>query len=91
MDGVRILGPASDALNYPGAGVVVCVGSGAGARPDRGPAGRTRTRDRRYATVVDPSVRIPDGCAIGRGSVLLGHVTLTAGVTWVSTWWSCPA
>jgi sugar O-acyltransferase (sialic acid O-acetyltransferase NeuD family) len=81
VDGVRILGPASDALNYPGAGVVVCVGSG---------TGRARIVDRlaalglsnhRYATVVDSLVRIPDGCAIGRGSVLLGHVTLTAGVT----------
>ena len=35
----------------------------------------------RYATVIDPSVRIPEGCRIGRGSILLQNVTLTASVT----------
>ncbi len=35
----------------------------------------------RYATVIDPTVRMPDGCRIGRGSILLQNVTLTASVT----------
>jgi len=81
VDGVRILGPASDALNYPGAGVVVCVGSGTGRARIVDRLAALGLSDHRYATVVDSLVRIPDGCAIGRGSVLLGHVTLTAGVT----------
>ena len=81
VDGVRILGPASDALSYPGAGVVVCIGSGAGRDRIVDRLAALGFSDRRYATVVDSSVRIPYGCEIGRGSILLGHVTLTAGVT----------
>ena len=81
VDGVRILGPASDALHYPGAGVVVCVGSGTGRARIVDRLAELGLPDRRYATIVDSLVRIPAGCWIGRGSVLLGHVTLTAGVT----------
>jgi sugar O-acyltransferase (sialic acid O-acetyltransferase NeuD family) len=81
VDGVRILGPASDALRYPEAGVVVCVGSGAGRARIVDRLAALGFPDRRYAKVVDSSVRIPDGCRLGRGSILLGHVTLTAGVT----------
>lgn len=81
IDGVPVLGPVRDALSFPNAQVVVCVGAG---------AGRSRIVDRlddlgfpdhRYATVVDSSVRIPPGCRVGAGSILLRHVTLTAGVT----------
>jgi acetyltransferase-like isoleucine patch superfamily enzyme len=35
----------------------------------------------RYATAIDPSVQYPEGCRIGRGSILLRNVTLTASVT----------
>lgn len=80
MDGAHILGTVSHALNYPEAKVVICIG-----------AGRDRARvvsrlaalgfpNHRYATVVDSSVRLPEGCRVGRGTILLGHVTLTAGV-----------
>ena len=81
VDGTRILGPASDALRYPEAGIVVCVGAGRGRARIVDRLATLGIPDRRYATVLDPSVRIPAGCRIGRGSVLLGHVTLTAGVT----------
>ena len=81
LDGARILGPASDAPHYPEAGVVVCVGAGTGRARIVDRLAALGLPDRRYATVVDPSVRIPDGCTIGHGSVLLSHVTLTAGVT----------
>jgi sugar O-acyltransferase (sialic acid O-acetyltransferase NeuD family) len=81
VDGVRVLGPASDALGYPAAGVAVCVGAGIGRARIVDRLAGLGFPDRRYATVIDPSVRVPDGCRIGRGSVLLGHVTLTAGVT----------
>jgi sugar O-acyltransferase (sialic acid O-acetyltransferase NeuD family) len=80
VDGVRILGPASAAPHYPDAGLVVCVGAGAGRARIVDRLAALGVPDSRYATVVDPSVRIPDGCSIGHGSVLLGHVTLTAGV-----------
>ena len=38
-------------------------------------------QESRYATAVDPSVQYPEGCRIGRGSILLRNVTLTAAVT----------
>lgn len=80
LDGAPILGPVSDALRYPNAQGVVCVGAGSGrARITARLAGLGFPQDR-YATVLDSSVRIPPGCRIGTGSILLGHVTLTAGV-----------
>lgn len=81
VDGARVLGPVSDALRYPEARAVVCVGAGSGrARVVARLAGLGFPQNR-YAAVVDSSVRIPQGCRIGVGSILLGHVTLTAGVT----------
>ena len=62
VDGVRILGPASDALHYPEAGVVVCVGSGAGRARIVDRLAELGLPDRRYATIVDSLVRIPAGC-----------------------------
>jgi sugar O-acyltransferase (sialic acid O-acetyltransferase NeuD family) len=81
MDGAHILGPVSHALNYPDAKVVVCVGAGSGRSRVVARLAGLGFPDRRYATVVDASVRLPEGCHVGRGSILLGHVTLTAGVT----------
>lgn len=81
MDGSHILGPVSDALNYPDAKVVVCVGAGGGRAGIVERLAGLGFPDRRYATVVDASVRLPEGCRIGHGNILLGHVTLTADVT----------
>lgn len=81
MDGSHILGPVSDALNYPDAKVVVCVGAGSGRAGIVARLAGLGFPDRRYATVVDASVRLPEGCRIGLGNILLGHVTLTADVT----------
>ncbi len=81
LDGAHILGPVSHALNLPDAKVVVCVGAGSGRDRIVDRLARLGFPDRRYATVVDASVRLPEGCHVGRGNILLGHVTLTAGVT----------
>ncbi|MBT2537827.1 NeuD/PglB/VioB family sugar acetyltransferase [Arthrobacter sp. ISL-69] len=81
VDGSHVLGPVSHALNYPDAKVVVCVGAGSGRAVIVARLAALGFPDRRYATVVDASVRLPEGCLIGRGNILLGHVTLTAGVT----------
>ena len=53
VDGARILGPASDALRYPEAGVVVCVGAGSGRARIVDRLAALGFPDRRYATVVD--------------------------------------
>jgi sugar O-acyltransferase (sialic acid O-acetyltransferase NeuD family) len=81
MDGAHILGPISYAFNYPDAKIVVCVGAGSGRAGVVARLKELGFPDRRYATVVDASVRLPEGCRIGRGGILLGHVTLTADVT----------
>lgn len=81
VDGAPVLGPVGDALRYPNAQAVVCVGAGSGrARIVTRLAGLGFPQSR-YASVLDSSVRIPPGCTIGAGSILLGHVTLTAAVT----------
>ncbi|MCX6498342.1 MAG: acetyltransferase [Arthrobacter sp.] len=81
MDGAAILGPASYALRYPDARAVVCVGAGRGR--ERVVAGLTGLGypGYRFATVVDPSVRVPYSCDIGPGSILLGNIALTSGIT----------
>lgn len=81
LDGAHILGPVSHALNLPDAKVVICVGAGSGRDRIVDRLARLGFPDRRYATVLDASVRLPEGCHVGRGNILLGHVTLTAGVT----------
>ncbi|ABK05432.1 acetyltransferase [Arthrobacter sp. FB24] len=81
MDGSHILGPISHALNYPDAKVVVCVGAGNTRAGIVARLAELGFPERRYATVVDASVRLPEGCRIGHGNILLGHVTLTADVT----------
>lgn len=80
LDGAPILGPASHVLRYPQAKAIVCVGAG---KARQGVVARLAGIGfplHRFATVVDPSVRVPPCCDIGPGSILLGHVTLTAGI-----------
>ncbi|KQN89527.1 acetyltransferase [Arthrobacter sp. Leaf69] len=81
LDGAPILGPASLALRYPEARAVVCIGAGTGRERVVARLAGLGFRSHRFATVLDPSVRIPSCCDIGPGSILLGHVTLTAGIT----------
>jgi sugar O-acyltransferase (sialic acid O-acetyltransferase NeuD family) len=81
LDGALVLGPVSDVLRYPEARVVVCVGAGSGRARVVARLAALGLPSHRYATVIDSSVRLPEGCRIGSGSILLGHVTLTAGVT----------
>ena len=49
LDGAPIMGPASHALRYPEARVVVCIGAGKGARTGR--------RQTRRARVPEPPLR----------------------------------
>ncbi|MDQ0730229.1 acetyltransferase [Arthrobacter sp. B1I2] len=81
VDGAPVLGIIDDAARYTHAFVLVCIGSGKvrEAVVERLTA-QGLTEDR-YATAVDPSVQYPDGCHVGRGSILLRNVTLTAAVT----------
>ena len=81
LDGAPIIGPAGHALRYPEARVVVCIGAGKWREKVIARLAGLGFPNNRFATVIDPSVRIPYCCDIGPGSILLGNVTLTAGIT----------
>ena len=81
VDGAPVLGTIDDAVRYTHAFLLVCVDSG---RPRQAVVERLSAMGigtNRYATVIDTTVRMPEGCRIGRGSILLQNVTLTASVT----------
>ncbi|MET1087932.1 MAG: acetyltransferase [Arthrobacter sp.] len=81
LDGAPVLGTIDDAVRYTHAFFLVCVDSG---RPRQTVVERLSAMGigtDRYATLIDPTVRMPDGCRIGRGSILLQNVTLTTSVT----------
>ncbi|HEV2786532.1 MAG TPA: acetyltransferase, partial [Solirubrobacteraceae bacterium] len=78
--GLPILGGADLVHEHPDAAVLICTG-----RPDnylsrRRIAARLDLPEERYATVVHPTASVGRSCRIGRGSVLLAHVDVTADV-----------
>ncbi|ASN51478.1 acetyltransferase [Sinomonas sp. R1AF57] len=80
IDGAHVLGSLEAVTRFPLARVVLCVGAGTGReRLARRLAGLGLGHDR-YATIIDSSARVPEGCHVGAGSILLAHVTLTAAV-----------
>ncbi|MGO4230526.1 NeuD/PglB/VioB family sugar acetyltransferase [Arthrobacter sp. YAF34] len=81
VDGAPVLGTIDDSAQYTHAFFLVCLDSG---RPREAVVERLSALgigSNRYATVLDMSVRMPEGCRIGRGSILLQNVTLAASVT----------
>lgn len=75
FSGTPVLGGVEDIAGYPESEVLVCVGSGAARETIVERMGLDAAR---FATVIDPSVRNPAGCPVGRGSILLAGVTITA-------------
>ncbi len=80
IGGLPVLGPVEAVDAHPDAAVVITTG-----RPDNYVsrpliANRIGLEEERYATIVHPSAMVGAGCRIGAGSVLLGHVDLTAAV-----------
>lgn len=78
--GVEVLGGIAHAAEYD-ADLAVCVGSGRGRRAVVERLAGLGVGEERFATLIDASVRVPDGCAVGVGSILLAQVVLTADVT----------
>jgi sugar O-acyltransferase (sialic acid O-acetyltransferase NeuD family) len=60
---------------------LVCIGAGSGRRRVVERLRLLGVSDDRFATLIDGSVRIPPGCEVGRGSILLAGTVLTANVT----------
>jgi sugar O-acyltransferase (sialic acid O-acetyltransferase NeuD family) len=80
VSGLPVLGPIERVGERPSARVLLCPGSG-GVRALL--ARRLRSlgvSDDRYATIIDPTVRVPASCAVGAGSVLLPGVRITTDV-----------
>ncbi len=81
VDGAPVLGTIDDASKYTHAFILVCIGSGKAREMVVDRLSVMGLHEARYATAIDPSVQYPEGCRIGRGSILLRNVTLTASVT----------
>lgn len=81
VDGAPVLGTIDDAAKYTHAFILVCLGSGKAREMVVERLRVMGLHEARYATAIDPSVHYPEGCRIGRGSILLRNVTLTASVT----------
>ena len=81
VDGAPVLGTIDDAARYTNAFVLVCIGSGRARESVVERLTALGLTEARYATAIDPSVQYPEGCRVGRGSILLRNVTLTASVT----------
>ncbi|MBT2248254.1 acetyltransferase [Arthrobacter sp. BHU FT2] len=81
VDGASVLGGIDEAARFRNALLLVCLMSG---RAREAVVERLRGAgigESQYATAIDPSVHCPEGCSIGRGSILLRNVTMTASVT----------
>lgn len=81
VDGAPVLGTIDDAPKFTHALFLVCLTSGKSREAVVERLSALGLRDARYATAMDPTVESPEGCRIGRGSILLKNVALTASVT----------
>jgi sugar O-acyltransferase (sialic acid O-acetyltransferase NeuD family) len=78
IGGVKVLGGLDVVRDHPDAAVVICIGRGAAREAI---ALRLGIDASRYATVVHPSVAVPESCSLGPGSIVLGGCVLTADIT----------
>jgi sugar O-acyltransferase (sialic acid O-acetyltransferase NeuD family) len=77
----HVIGGLRELARYPNADVVVCAGKGSVRRRLVERLSAAGIAGSRFATVVHPSVQLPDSAAVGRGSVVLAGCVLTADVT----------
>lgn len=78
--GVPVLGGLDLVREHPDAALLVCAGRGSARRAIVARLGALGVGPDRFATLVHPGVRIPAGCHVGVGSVLLDGVVMTADV-----------
>ncbi|NMR28219.1 NeuD/PglB/VioB family sugar acetyltransferase [Crystallibacter degradans] len=77
IDGARVLAGIDGAGWLDNVRPLVCVGLGRGREKVVSRLDRQGIPQSQYATIVDPSVRVPDNCSVGYGSILLAGVVLT--------------
>lgn len=78
--GVTVLGGLEEINRFPQVQLLVCTGSGPTRRRIVRRLAVQGVNPSRFATVIHPSVQVPDSCTIGAGSVLLAQVALTTEV-----------
>ncbi len=81
LDGAPVVGGLEEVKRHEHDQVVVCAGRGAVRRRLVARLAGLGVEPERYATVIHPRVHVPASCEIGRGSVLLAGVALTADVS----------
>lgn len=81
FDDVPVLGAIDRAIEYVDTKLLVCVGAGQTRERIVARLAELGISAEDYTSVVDPTVRNPAGCAVGRGSILLANVALTTAVT----------
>ena len=80
VDGVAVLGGVDEITQHPDVALLLCVGRGADRARLAGRLAGLGVAEDRYAGVVERSVRVPLGCEVGAGSIVLAGVVLTAAV-----------
>ena len=78
--GVPVIGGLDRVADLLDGEVVVCAGRGSVRRSLVERLARVGVTWEHYARIVHPSVDIPASCVVGRGSILLSHVSLTSDV-----------
>ena len=81
VGGVPVLGGLDAVGRHPDARLLVCAGRGPARRAIVGRLTASGVAEDRFATLIDPSVHVPDSCSVGAGTILLAHTVLTADVT----------
>lgn len=81
VDGAPVLGTIDDAPKFTHAFVLVCIGPSRLREAVVERLTAMGVNEPRYAIAIDPTVQVPEGCRIGRGSILMRNTTLTAAVT----------
>lgn len=81
LGGIPVVGGIGSATQITDAEFVVCAGNGSARATIVGRLIESGIGADRFATIVHPSASIPSSCRIGRGSIVLSNVTLTADVT----------
>lgn len=81
IGGVSVIGGLHAVRDLPRHAVVVCAGVGETRRRLVARLGDLGVDPERYLSLVHPSIWVPPTCRIGRGSIVLEGVVLTADVT----------
>jgi sugar O-acyltransferase (sialic acid O-acetyltransferase NeuD family) len=78
---LRVLGGLDIAVAQADSPLLICAGRGVSRRRIHQRLAAAGVDEGRYASLVHPSVQVPDSCAVGAGSILLAGVVLTASVS----------